>query len=256
MQRMSISDMPNSGGFRMRFLPATRKTLGIAFAAAVMSGALPVAWASDHQDTPEVELNPRCDINDVYAFPGSTPDRICLVMTTSSPLTPTQTLNAGFDPDKLYQIKIDNDTPTDGVEDLVLQFLFTGDGANQTVSMIGPVAPVMAGPTNKISPADPTLEGAINTNLGSADNIQLFCGPREDPFFLDLEQFFRIIPDRKPVAGPLAELPNTPTATAFRDPGIDYLAGLNCFAIVVEMPTTRLTSGANANLGIWGTISR
>ena len=27
--------------------------------------------ASDHQDTPEVELHPRLDINDVYAFPGS-----------------------------------------------------------------------------------------------------------------------------------------------------------------------------------------
>ena len=27
--------------------------------------------ASDHQDTPEVELNPRMDINDVFAFPGS-----------------------------------------------------------------------------------------------------------------------------------------------------------------------------------------
>ena len=42
--------------------------------------------ASDHQDTPEVELNPRMDINDVYAFPGSAADRIAIVMTTSSPI--------------------------------------------------------------------------------------------------------------------------------------------------------------------------
>ena len=41
--------------------------------------------ASDHQDTPEVEINPRMDINDVYAFPGASADRITLVMTTSSP---------------------------------------------------------------------------------------------------------------------------------------------------------------------------
>ena len=26
---------------------------------------------SDHQDTPEVELNPKQDMTDVYAFPGS-----------------------------------------------------------------------------------------------------------------------------------------------------------------------------------------
>ena len=43
-------------------------------------------YASDHQDTPEVELNPRSDINDVYAFPGSSADRIALIMTTSSPI--------------------------------------------------------------------------------------------------------------------------------------------------------------------------
>ena len=40
--------------------------------------------ASDHQDTPEVELSPRMDMNDVYAFPGSSADRIVLVMPTSS----------------------------------------------------------------------------------------------------------------------------------------------------------------------------
>lgn len=45
--------------------------------------------ASDHQDTPEVEINPRMDINDVYAFPGASADRITLVMTTSSPIAGT-----------------------------------------------------------------------------------------------------------------------------------------------------------------------
>ena len=54
--------------------------------------------ASDHQDTPEVELSPRMDINDVYAFPGASADRIVLVMTTSSPITPAQGATAGFDP--------------------------------------------------------------------------------------------------------------------------------------------------------------
>ena len=64
--------------------------------------------ASDHQDTPEVELSPRMDVNDVYAFPGTTPDRIALVMTTSSPITPAQSPTASFDPNLLYQLKVDN----------------------------------------------------------------------------------------------------------------------------------------------------
>ena len=46
--------------------------------------------ASDHQDTPDVELSPRMDVNDVYAFPGASVDRIVLAMTTSSPITPAQ----------------------------------------------------------------------------------------------------------------------------------------------------------------------
>src|SRR5688500_13117276 len=64
--------------------------------------------ASDHQDTPEVELSPRMDVNDVYAFPGSSADRIALVLTTSSPITPGQSATAAFDPNLLYQIKVDN----------------------------------------------------------------------------------------------------------------------------------------------------
>jgi hypothetical protein len=217
-------------------------------------GLVSSAVASDHQDTPEVELNPRCDINDVYAFPGSTNDRIVLVMTTSSPIGTGAA--ASFDNDKLYQLKIDNDDPSDGVEDLVLQFTFSGSGASQTVTLRGPVAPVNTGTANKLSPASPAVSGTVGTNLGSASDIQLFAGLRDDPFYLDLERFFRIIPDRKPVTGDLSQLPDTPTESCFRSPGIDYLAGFNTLAIVVELPESRLTQGTGTRLGIWGTISR
>ena len=97
--------------------------------------------ASDHQDTPEVELNPRMDINDVYAFPGASADRIAIELTTSSPIA-GQT--ASFDPDLLYQLKVDN--TGDAVEDLVFQVTFDdGTGANQKYTIRGPVAPSMTG---------------------------------------------------------------------------------------------------------------
>lgn len=226
------------------------------------AAALGTLRASDHQDTPEVELNPRLDVNDVYAFPSPTAGRIVLVMTTSSPITPAQTAAAAFDRDVLYQLKVDN--TGDGVEDLVLQFTFdaptTSDGgaAAQQVTMRGPAAPVQTGTSNMLIGDPVTLQGAANTNLGSETGVQLFAGPRDDPFFLDLEQFFRIIPDRKPVSGPLSELPETPTATAFRPEGqaVDYLRGFNALAIVVELPVSSLTAGGTARLGIWGTTSR
>lgn len=233
--------------------------LRLALALGVAAGTTAViryAAASDHQDTPEVELSPRMDINDVYAFPGATDDRIVLVMTTSSPLTPAQTQDASFDPDLLYQFKIDN--TGDAIEDLVIQVTFDGTGAKARVNVVGPVAPVMTGTRNKLVRMSPSVSGRVNMTLGAPSGIQAFAGPRDDPFFLDLEQFFRIIPDRKPVSGALSQLPDVPTATSFRAPGaaVDYLAGVNALAIVLEMPKAMLTAGGNAQIGIWGTISR
>jgi len=219
--------------------------------------ALRSSLASDHQDTPEVELHPRLDINDVYAFPGSNANRIALVLTTSSPLTPAASVGAVFDPDILYQIKVDN--TGDGIEDLVLQFTFDGDGAGQQVTLRGPAAPVQTGRVNTIVDDGTTVSGPINTTLGSAAGVQLFAGLRDDPFYIDLEQFFKIIPDRAPVQGPLSKIGPTPEASAFRNPGIDFLRGINALGIVVEMPESMLlapNSGTDPKLGIWATTSR
>jgi len=88
--------------------------------------------------------------------------------------------------------------------------------------------------------------------------MQVFAGIRDDPFFLDLEQFFRIVPDRKPVSGPLSQLPDQATASSFRPAGqaMDYLRGINTLAIVLEMPAAMLTDGGTRKIGVWGTISR
>jgi hypothetical protein len=211
--------------------------------------------ASDHQDSPDVELNPSMDMTDFYAFPGSSSGRIALVLNSWAFLTPAETPSTSFDPNLLYQFKIDN--TGDAKEDLVMQVVFTGTGANQTVSLYGPLPPPVVGAMqNTLTTTKPVLTGKVNTMLGSNTGIQLFAGARSDPFFIDLEQFFRILPDRKPVTGPLAQLPSTQSATSFRTPGIDYVKGHNVLSIVVELPTSMLTAGGNAKIGLWGTISR
>jgi len=211
--------------------------------------------ASDHQDSPDVELNPSMDMTDFYAFPGSSSGRIALVLNSWAFLTPAETPSTSFDPNLLYQFKIDN--TGDAKEDLVMQVVFTGTGANQTVSLYGPLPPPVVGAMqNTLTTTKPVLTGKVNTMLGSNTGIQLFAGARSDPFFIDLEQFFRILPDRKPVTGPLAQLPSTQSATSFRNPGTDYVKGHNVLSIVVELPTSMLTAGGNAKIGLWGTISR
>ena len=215
--------------------------------------------ASDHQDTPEVELNPQFDVNDVYAFPAATSGRIALVLGTTSPITPARTATTSFGTvdQVLYQLKIDN--TGDALEDLVFQVTFTGSGPEQRVTVRGPVAPAATGTANTLVAAGPTLEGRVDEMLGSPTGVQVFAGRRDDPFFLDLEQLYRIIPDRKPETGELSEIPETPTATSFRAPGAaqDYLAGFNDLAIVIELPSAMLTAnGARPKFGVWGTTSR
>ncbi len=228
----------------------------LAFAAA---GAVRIAVGSDHQDTPLVELNAEQDITDVYAFPGSAPGRIALVLNSRAFLTPAQTPGAGFDPNLLYQLKIDNDG--DALEDKVIQVTFTGTGSAQQVEVRGPVDPPVVGAMqNEVADVSPAVSGAINTAIGSSTGIQAFAGPRDDPFFIDLEAAFCILPDRKPATGALSQpcaLTADPSAPFFfRTPGINYVAGFNVLSIVVELPSSQIENGAPGRLGVWGTISR
>jgi hypothetical protein len=258
-----------------------RHALLAATAAALVAAALagPRLFASDHQDTPEVELNPRLDINDVWLFPGASDSRVVLAMTVASPLTPAQTASARFDPNALYQLKIDN--TGDAVEDLVIQFVFD-DSTNaagqvvgaQKVSVIGPVAPRDRGARNRLASANATLTGAMGTAFGSATGMQVFAGATDDPFYIDLEQFFRLVPDRRPSRGALS-LIGPGTATGFRPAcvngqppanpapfdgrrgcAVDFLRGLNALAIVIELPESMVRgSGAEGRIGLWATVS-
>jgi hypothetical protein len=239
--------------YRLPLARRSTRVAAIAALAVVAAVGARMALASDHQDTPEVELNPRMDINDVFAFPGSSADRVALVMTTSSPIAGQ---SASFDPDLLYQFRIDN--TGDAVEDKVIQITFdNGTGASQRYTVRGPVTPAMTGMKSSLVESGDVVTGTVGSSGGSAAGIQVFAGLRADPFVIDLEQFFNIIPDRRPSTGPLSG-PATPTATQFRNPGIDFLKPFNTLAIVVEVPRSMLltSTASDAKIGVWGTISR
>lgn len=240
---------------RLTSFATRRAALALAIATAGAVGVAGVLRASDHQDTPEVELAQLPDINDVYAFPGASADRIAFAVTTASPITPAQSPTIGFDPALLYQIKVDNNG--DNVEDLVFQLRFRGKGRNQQVELFGPVAPAQVGSFTTLVKQEPTVRGATNTALGSPGGLQLYAGLFDDPFYIDLKQFFRIVPDRRPSTGPLSKFPDP--ATSFRNPGKDFLRGFNALGIVIELPEDMLlpaNAGADPAIGIWATTSR
>ncbi len=215
-----------------------------------------VVVASDHQDTPTVEFHSEYDVNDVYAFPGSSPDRVALVLGTHSPITPAGTPAAVFGDrnDVLYQLKVDN--TGDAREDLVFQFTFTGPPGHQKVTMQGPAKPNEVGTANTLITGRKELKGDVDEVLGSPTGTQLFAGRRDDPFFIDLEAFFRILPDRKPEGGPLSLITQGPLTFRPAGSAADFVTGFNDLAIVVELPVAELTeNGLHPKFGVWGTTS-
>jgi hypothetical protein len=225
-----------------------------------VAGITVLATGSDHQDTPDVELNPKMDMTDIYAFPSPTPGRIVLVMDTRAFLTPAQAadpVQGSFDPNLLYQFKIDNNG--DYTEDRVIQVTFSGEGSAQQMQLRGPTAPPVVGAMmNEVADVAPAVSGWTGTALGSPGDIQLFAGPRDDPFFIDLEAAFCVLPDRKPVTGELSAPCDLPGVPPFRPAGeaVNYVHGFNVLAIAIELPSSLLENGAPGKLNIWGTINR
>src|SRR5882724_9255755 len=86
-----------------------------------------VGRASDHADTPDIAANPGTDITDVFAFPSpSDSTKVVFVMNVHPLIGPGMGGSVSFDPNVLYQFKID--TNGDGIEDKVIQAKFSGTG--------------------------------------------------------------------------------------------------------------------------------
>lgn len=95
-------------------------------AAAALAPAAPVP-AANHREAPITALDPKADITDLYAFrsyDGGNVPRVTLILNVDPLLEPGNGPNwFAFDPDILYEIKVDNNH--DAVEDIVFQIRFT-----------------------------------------------------------------------------------------------------------------------------------
>ena len=202
-------------------------------------------YASDHADTPQIAASPGTDLTDVFMFPSpANANNVVLAMTVHPLITPSTKTSTYFDPNVLYQFKIDNDL--NGREDRVIQVWFEGSGAGQIVHVAGPAGPAFAGTNSKA--LDPyATTGTFGSTFSPTAGMQVFTGVREDPFFFDLEQFFTIFPDRAtPLTGVSVPNPNQPQSTTWRTPGnaVDFLSNGNysVLSIVVELPKSMLTN--------------
>ncbi|TAG52458.1 MAG: DUF4331 domain-containing protein, partial [Oscillatoriales cyanobacterium] len=79
-------------------------------------------------------------------------------------------------------------------------------------------------------------------------NLTVFAGLREDPFFFDVEQYFRVR------AGALGTGPKV----GFKEPSkaLDFAKGYNVNTITVRVPKAFLQAGTGANtFDVWSTVS-
>ncbi len=213
----------------------TRKILlgALAISAAVTGGIL---FAADHIDSPAV-TNQATDITDLYVFQGETASNLVFVANTQGLMSPGTSATAKFDENTVIEFNIDNNN--DNVEDLVIQGKY--DAASNSMLVYGPIAPSEKGTRSK-------LEGTLTTSVGvtpygagapviatSATGVKVFAGPRDDPFFFDLNQF------KKVIGG---------TAPGFSATGTDTFAGTNVLSFVVEVPKSQLNGSGKINVWV------
>lgn len=201
-------------------------------AAALVTGG--IIYAADHIDTPAV-TNQSTDITDLYVFKAQDPNNLVFVANTQGLTTPSNSAGLKFDENTVLEFNIDK--TGDNVEDLVIQCKY--DAASNKMQVYGPVAPSATGTKSK-------LEGAVTADVAvtayggtavigtGATGIKVFAGPRDDPFFFDLNRYKAIL------AG---------TAPGFSNPGTDTFAGTNVLSVVVEVPKTLIA--ATGAISVW-----
>jgi Domain of unknown function (DUF4331) len=158
----------------------------IGIALSLLIATPPEVFASSHREAPITALDHAADITDFYAFVSyDHPDRVTFILNVDPFLQPSNGPNYfPFDPDVLYQIKIDNNY--DAREDVTFQFRFktqvrapgvftgfvgAGDGINAPANSPSPVAPG----TPIVPPAITSLDGpgAAGLSLRQTYSVQM-----------------------------------------------------------------------------------
>ena len=264
-----------------------KRKLYAAFLLAVMSLQITApVFASSHREAPLITEDPVADNTDVYAFRSpDDPNKVTIIANYN----PSQLRDGGpnyyhFGENVRYEIHIDNNIATKG-DDIVYRFTFkkmnedpstffdirlgkenskttymmersmNGGKTFQTVVMNGKVPPPNIGPRSISSPVglntpnyNTLMTQAITT---SATGEKVFCGPVDDPFFVDL--------------GGIFDLGDAPRASGMP---VDHLACKNVSTIALQIDISTLQKDhkavrdaanildPNFVIGVWASASR
>lgn len=264
-----------------RFMLLAVPLIPLLLLAAFLISQQPAA-ASSHREAPLISTDPYADNTDSYVFISpENDDNIVLIAS----YIPFQAPEGGpnyfaWDDNVLYDIYVDNDG--DAVPDFTytLQsesevqtnstFLYnTGPitslddenwnerqyisvtehregGASTTLLDTEFTTPSNIGP--KSTPNYANLEdAAIYEVMFDGDEIKIYAGQTDDPFWVDLQIF------------DLLTLRGQPSPIGYEPPRnlpLDSLSGFNVHSLVIEVPISRLTQGEETVLGVWTAARR
>lgn len=218
--------------------------------------------ASDHDDG-EADTKARSlNLTDLYAFreqdqnPNAAPGDLVLVMNTNPRSVARQ--QYFFSTNARYEFKLtrvaNKDAAPTGQEDITLRFEFAPpNDRNQQQIKFTVIKDGKEVSASNLRTTPLNSEKPIVNQLGgsSGSKIAIFAGLREDPFFFDVEQFFRVR------AGALGTGPGVGFRPA--NQALDFAKGYNVNTIVARIPQQFLqnpNSTAGTNIyDIWETIS-
>ncbi|MCL1466670.1 DUF4331 domain-containing protein [Argonema galeatum] len=211
--------------------------------------------ASDHDDG-EVDTKGRnLNLTDLYVFrerdqnPNAAEGDLVFIMNSNPRSVARQQYY--FSSTARYEFKVtriaNNDAAATGQSNVVLRFEFSPPNPrgqqNITVTAIRDGATATA-QNLRTTPLN-TAPIANQVSLGGS-TLSVFAGLREDPFFFDVEQFFRV----------RAGLAGIGPSVGFRSPGLDFTGGYNVNTIAVRVPRQFLQAGTPVTtFDVWQTIS-
>ena len=251
-----------------------------------------VVFASSHREAPLISNDPLADNTDLYAFRSPDDPTTITIIANYIPFElPEGGPNYyTFGTDVRYEIHIKNKTTSPG-DDITYRFTFTqvnqdattffnirlaqqnikttyicekstdGGTTFTTIVASGTVPPANIGPRSITTPGlglgaanyNALVQGAIATATGTAGE-KIYCGPADDPFFVDLAGAFDV--------GNFRPEGNTTNPTK------DGLARYNVHSIAIKIPISKLQKdGKDVSqaqnildgdfvIGVWASASR
>ena len=178
--------------------------------------------AADHTDSPAATDDPVVDISDFYAW-HTEEGRLVLVLNYAGLQGPGGEID--YDEAVLYGFHIDRDADQRSDHDIWIRFGQDNSGA-WGVQIHG-------------LPQDDVFVGAVGNAWTTAGGANVFCGPRDDPFFFDFEGYVNTLN----------------TGTLSFDATRDSFAGTNVQSIVLEIDLAAAAQ-ASTELSIWATSGR